>query len=865
VSHLRFIGIIFIVLLLLVLVIALEEIRKFRSIDRTADEIIETNLPKVLADQKLLLDIERLRRLAELVYITSDQAAMRTAGSDVQRIVSEAVNHPTLILVTDGMRLARHIDHIVELRMSLERQEQKIQDLSRDYIGHLFTITSFLADRRDKTVAYSFFLKYFVVAQEDISTASLTAISGDIQKYLVEMRAICDKAEEDLPSNSRSALETAMRYVDENLRELLAVLREKEQMHTDMEFLFAEVELFLNSIQERINIETQVYLKDGIDQIHETSEIAKVSSYSLFAILVFVLIVDFFLLYFFVNKPLLRACGKLKDIQNDTENDIIVRLFPETLVGEIAGILGFANQFKAKQEKAQINKSIVDEEEEAIRDQKAILEAVFASEVDGYIVWGANKVLMVSPFVLHFLGISKLEDFSLNYQQYGFGELSFSQASAKLDEGVCQEEIFLKDKDEELVPTRLTYLSIVFKGEKCLLICIRVLKGHKDNLLPMGPKEELGARGEKREEILGNVSQKLMTPLSCIMDNLQVLLGTELTLSQRIQLERASDDGRVMVTMLNNLINYSAQEEENLELATGEFSLEVLLKRVLDANAVSAQSKALELFMNVPPLRHSLLLGNELLLMKILNKLVNNAIKFTDKGFVSLNATALFTDNDSLGKVTILFTVKDSGVGLSEMDKTKLFADYGNIDSSFVRKLGGPGEGLSFAKKKVESLGGRLWCESSPKLGSSFHFTVKLMVVSGGVELPDSEKIFKGATALVLAPPTEGREALFDMLMHFYLNPIVVESHMEALDFLGKEKRNVFIFIDERIEGLLHFLLDLLEQYPETDFPVIYMVSQSSTPELNLDLVNSILEKPFSPETLFNALVQARESADTKV
>jgi signal transduction histidine kinase len=184
-------------------------------------------------------------------------------------------------------------------------------------------------------------------------------------------------------------------------------------------------------------------------------------------------------------------------------------------------------------------------------------------------------------------------------------------------------------------------------------------------------------------------------------------------------LERIQQNGRHLLGLINAVLDLSKIEAGQLTLAPADYSLRELALGVASATEALAAEKKLALEVDVPAdLPHGW--GDERRLTQVLINLVGNAIKFTDAGSVGIRA--------SVEDGGFLVAVSDSGVGIAEGDRERIFEEFQQIDSSSTRKKGGTGLGLAIARRIVELHGGRIWVESTPGQGSTFYFTLPLRV-----------------------------------------------------------------------------------------------------------------------------------------
>jgi signal transduction histidine kinase len=235
-----------------------------------------------------------------------------------------------------------------------------------------------------------------------------------------------------------------------------------------------------------------------------------------------------------------------------------------------------------------------------------------------------------------------------------------------------------------------------------------------------GRQLELASR--HKSQFLANMSHELRTPLNAILGYTELILDNlygEIPAKARQTLERVQSNGRHLLGLINDVLDLSKIEAGQLTLSLADYSMKEVIQSVFTAVEPLATEKYLGFKIDVPsdlPKGR----GDERRLAQVLLNLVSNAIKFTESGYIGVSATV---ENGSF-----LVAVRDTGMGIAETDRARIFEEFQQVDSSSTRKKGGTGLGLSISRRIVEMHGGRIAVDSELGQGSTFYFSVPIMV-----------------------------------------------------------------------------------------------------------------------------------------
>ncbi|MDZ4150180.1 response regulator [Methylicorpusculum sp.] len=386
-------------------------------------------------------------------------------------------------------------------------------------------------------------------------------------------------------------------------------------------------------------------------------------------------------------------------------------------------------------------------------------------------------------------------------------------------------------------------------------------------------KELAEQAAKSKSEFLANMSHEIRTPMNGIIGLTQLALNQPSTQEVRNYLNKALLSSQNLLGILNDILDFSKIEADRMEIEKAPFDLDTLLDNLRNLFEIRAHAKKLDFAIAVQAGIPRNLTGDALRLQQILANLLSNAIKFTEHGGVFLTVSL---KHRSGTKVLLSFTVKDTGIGITQSDKDKLFQPFSQVDGSITRRFGGTGLGLAISHKLLAMMDGHFFVDSQPDSGTSFLFDLPLVITdkdkprltrhrnnlhAGSLsnELSNLGHSIRGKRILLVEDNEVNQQVVKEFLKLSGILVDVANNGKEALEKIGQQNFDaVLMDIQMPVMGGIEATRELRKHQHLAELPIIALsagVTMSERENCLAQGMNDFISKPINPEDLISTLV----------
>jgi len=405
---------------------------------------------------------------------------------------------------------------------------------------------------------------------------------------------------------------------------------------------------------------------------------------------------------------------------------------PRIVSGGLAKIVCYAGNYFRNLFPGLNDRSGTNNPEISLPESEQKYRAIFENVHDVYYRADTNgNVIEISPSITWHSGYTREEMIGRRADFFYALRDDREKTLAALSESgrVSDYELLLTRKDGSLIYGSLNAHVLYDSNSKPVGIegLIRDITARKKCEKDLhSAKEEAEKANRSKSEFLAGMSHEIRTPMNAILGMTELLNETDLTEEQKKYVSLARNAGENLLTLINDILDLSRVEAGRLELENIQFDFTSVLDRVCDLMIVRAGAKDIHISSVLADDVPTVLVGDPHRLQQVLINLAGNAVKFTEFGTITIGTRAIGKRFGAISdtKIELLFSVADTGIGIPAEKLDRIFDKFTQADSSTTRQYGGTGLGLAISKQLVEMMGGEIWAESKPGVGSTFYFTI---------------------------------------------------------------------------------------------------------------------------------------------
>ncbi|MBF0159693.1 MAG: CHASE domain-containing protein [Magnetococcales bacterium] len=513
-----------------------------------------------------------------------------------------------------------------------------------------------------------------------------------------------------------------------------------------------------------------------------------------------------------------------------------------------------------------------DVRESQYRLQRELLrnKAFLANAFDGIHIVDTNLRIVeanASFAAMHGYSVEEVQDMAMSAIAYQWDD---DQLRTTFEQMVDQQAIFESEhrrKDGSVFAVEISACGIAFENERLLVATCRDITERRQIMEQLQISKQHAERAaQAKSSFLASMSHEIRTPMNAIIGLTYLCLQTPLTAQQKDYLTKVHNAANALLHIINDILDFSKIEAGRLEIETIPFTLEEVLGNLAAVIAVKAQEKRIEFLMETDRRIPAVLVGDPLRIGQILLNLASNAIKFTEQGEVIVITQVLDQDDQ---QVHLQFTIRDSGIGMTEQQMAGLFQAFSQADASTTRRYGGTGLGLAICKRMVTLMGGTIAVESVPRSGSTFRFDLHLGVADPApkaIKLPRSD--LHGLKVLVVDDNEQARRIMEHYLTSFSFSVTTASDGQQAIAAVQQaaQANSPFdlILMDYWMPGVdgLAAAAAIKQQLSWHPLPTVILATAYGKDDavkqaLQQGFIDGLLVKPIHQSLLFNGIMEA--------
>ena len=852
-------------LLLVFIVISRESLRNIDAIASLSSEVRQKNLPEMLENQRTFINIESLRRIAEVAYITDDPQTRRSARINAQALIAESVFERDTEFHEKGTQLYALINDLTKHKDAIYQNRQLLRQLSATYYDRLQA----LLFKNEKPAESQSMLKAFLSstlasvnpADSEAKTAQeLQLLEQRDKKSISDIHAFCTSMAKSTSSLAPQCTELETLYNKYNSA--------RRQMLDDTlkaRAYWEKVDITLREMRDNIGTESENASAEALAAIADASVQAHQTTRTLFGAAVIFLAGYLLLVHRYLARPVRWTAQKLKEIQ---QGDLHVSM-PTIRITELHDVATLLDRFSVHLGELYSHTSQLEEDAADKRELEEVMATVFKASLDGYLIWDGDELKTISPGFLNFLGVKTQQEVMDNWASFNLPpqeELRQSFAKA-IVHGYFREELTVSTVDGTPLPCEATHMRIDRRDTPLVLSYIRDLRLQKRNEEALRQaKEDAEKAAQAKSDFLARMSHEIRTPMNGVLGLTHLAMGKSPPPEQLQYLTKIQASAKILLGVINDILDFSKIEGGKLTLDLAPFSFHSMTRTVQDLFQSQAEQKGLRFVIEEGTRVPDMLKGDSLRLSQVLLNLCGNAIKFTEKGEVALSITL---EQETAEAVRLRFSVADTGVGMTAEQLSRLFQPFAQADVSTTRKYGGTGLGLVISKLLVEIMGGAIEVESTPGKGSTFFFTISLakarsedLETEAAPEQSQSNQSLAGLRILLTEDNEINQEIAKALLENLGITVTVAANGQEAVDILSTQDMDgVLMDIQMPVMDGLTAARMIRQQGREAvrNLPIIAMTAHAMQEDRDKSMVagmNDHITKPIDIAELHAKLLQ---------
>lgn len=427
-------------------------------------------------------------------------------------------------------------------------------------------------------------------------------------------------------------------------------------------------------------------------------------------------------------------------------------------------------------------------------------------------------------------------------------------------------EFRVKHKSGKLIDIQAVYTPVRFYDGLFAVVMVRDITLDKQVEQALIDAKQMSDDASKaKSDFLANMSHEIRTPMNAIMGMSHLALGCNLERKPKNYISKVYKAAESLLGIINDILDFSKIEAGKLDLEQIDFNLHDVFDDLANIVGLKTYEKGLELLFDIDKDVPLMLVGDPLRLNQILINIAGNAVKFTEQGEIVVSAKLVSTKTQiEKGLLSVQFEVRDSGIGMNDKQKSKLFQSFSQADSSTTRKYGGTGLGLTISKKLVELMEGEIWLESEEGKGSSFFFTTTFSFSKeNSVKFIEEQKSFlNGKRILIVDDNAIALDVLKSIMESFHCKVISADSGKEAIEIANQSTLPFdFIMVDWKMPGLNGIeTCKIIQEESGYSSKNFILVTSNARDDIMMDelkeSIKSVIVKPVTASSVFDEMMR---------